>query len=274
MDAALDGEQKRPRLSPSSRATSIVFPAFNEEERLGDLFAALALADRDLADAGLEYVEAVIVDDGSSDRTAEVLQAAAGADARIRPVLGRSENIGKGRALREGVAAAQGELVLFADVDLSTPLSETCKLVAGIERSGAGIAIGSRDKPGSVVEAPLHRRLLGAGFNLAVRMLTHLDYADTQCGFKLMSVEVARELMKDQISSGFAFDVELLLRAEQAGIGVVEVPVSYFHDDRSKVRIPRASIAMARDLVVMSRKIRRDGTRPRAKRRSGGESPS
>jgi glycosyltransferase involved in cell wall biosynthesis len=220
-------------LSPTGRATSIVFPAFNEEERLHNLFAALANAERDLAEAGLEYLEAVIVDDGSRDRTAGILREAAGADGRIRPVLGRSQNMGKGRSLVDGVAAARGELVLFADVDLSTPLSETRKLVAGMERSGADVAIGSRDKPGSVVEAPVHRRILGTGFNLAVRMITHLDYADTQCGFKLMRIETARELMKDQISPGFAYDVELLLRADQAGIGVVEVGVSYLHDDRS-----------------------------------------
>jgi glycosyltransferase involved in cell wall biosynthesis len=247
-------------LSSSGRTTSIVFPAFNEEERLGKLFTALSIADRDLAEAGLDYLEAVIVDDGSGDRTPEILQEAAAADPRVRPVLGRRQNLGKGRAVKEGVAAAEGDLVLLADVDLSTPLSETRKLVAGLGRPGIELAIGSRDKPGSIVEAPTHRRVLGAGFNLAVRLLTGLDYADTQCGFKLMSTEVARELTKDQISSGFAFDVELLLRADQTGVGVVEVPVNYFHDDRSKVRIPRASIAMARDLVVMSWKIRRAGT--------------
>jgi dolichyl-phosphate beta-glucosyltransferase len=258
----------------SENTTSIVIPAFNEERRLADLLAALAVADRDLANADLGYLEAVIVDDGSSDRTAAMIRSAAAEDHRVRPVLERRQNLGKGRSLRDGVMAAEGTFVLFADVDLSTPLSEARKLAEGLRRPGFDIAIGSRDKPGSVVEAPVYRRILGTGFNFAVRRLTGLDYGDTQCGFKLMRTEVARELMKDQISPGFAFDVELLMRAEQAGLEVIEVPVDYFHDDRSKVRVARASVTMARDLVIMSRRIRSDGRRRQGKRRPEGAPPS
>lgn len=270
----MDSGSEGGRLKASENTTSIVIPAFNEERRLADLLAALAVADRDLADAGLDYLEAVIVDDGSSDRTAAMLRSAAEEDHRVRPVLERRENLGKGRSLREGVMAAAGTFVLFADVDLSTPLLEARKLAEGLRRPGFDIAIGSRDKPGSVVEAPIYRRVLGTGFNFAIRRLTKLDYGDTQCGFKLMRTEVARELMIDQIIPGFAFDVELLMRAEQAGLAVIEVPVDYFHDDRSKVRVARASVTMARDLVTMSRRIRSDGKRRREKRRPEGAPPS
>jgi dolichyl-phosphate beta-glucosyltransferase len=257
------------------RKTSLIIPAFNEEARLARLFAVLAEeADRDLAQAGLDYLEAVVVDDGSTDATSGLLAAAAAADDRIRPVLGRAHNRGKGAAIRDGVAVARGELVLLVDVDLSTPLDEVAELGRGLAESGAPVAIGSRDLPGSRVEAPLFRRVLGALFNLAVRIATGLRYTDTQCGFKLLEIDVARRLLAEQIAEGFAFDVELLLRARLAGVEVVEVPVSYVHDDRSKVRVPGASLAMTRDLARMSWRLRLSGRRARRTPRRAGTDPS
>jgi len=241
-----------------------VIPAYNEEARLGFLLETLARsATEDMALAGLRYVEAVIVDDGSTDATSSLLRAAAREDDRIRPVLGRTVNRGKGAAIAAGIAAAHAEMVLLVDVDLSTPLSDVHGLAGAIARGDGEIAIGSRDLEGAQVEAPRHRRLLGAGFNRAVRLLTGLDLADTQCGFKLIDTATARELVREQISEGFAFDVELLMRARIAGLRVVEVPVTYVHDDRSKVRVVRASLEMARDLVRVASRLRSDGRRAR-----------
>ncbi|MGA6947629.1 MAG: glycosyltransferase [Solirubrobacterales bacterium] len=257
------------------RKTSLVIPAYNEEARLAQLFAVLAdEVERDLAAAGLDYFEAVVVDDGSTDATSGLLAAAAASDERIRPVIGRSHHRGKGAAIRDGVAVARGEMVLLVDVDLSTPLSDVGELGRRLAESGASVAIGSRDLPGSRVEAPLHRRVLGALFNLAVRIATGLRYTDTQCGFKLLETDVARRLLADQIAEGFAFDVELLLRARLGGVEVVEVPVSYVHDDRSKVRVPGASLAMTRDLARMSWRLRRSGRRARRTPRRAGADPS
>lgn len=249
--------------APGSPTVSLIVPAYDEEARLGVLFEKLgASAEGDLARAGLSYLETVIVDDGSTDATSSLLQAAAARDVRIRPILGQLRNRGKGAALATGIAAARGEIVLLVDVDLSTPLSCARPLAEAMRAAGTPMAIGSRDLEESRVEAPLHRRLLGAGFNVAVRALTGLRHADTQCGFKMIETGFARELVGDRISQGFAFDVEVLMRARNAGVEVAEVPVTYIHDARSKVRVLRASAEMAGDLLRLAVRLR--GGRPRA----------
>ena len=240
-----------------AQSLSIIVPAYNEEARLPALLQTLGSEGQAaVAAGGFEFLEAVIVDDGSGDRTPELLSRAAEADSRVRPVLGDGRNRGKGAAVAAGVRAAEGELVLLADVDLSTPLSDLAKLGAAV-REGADMAIGSRVMEGSVVEnAPLRRRHLGKMFNLVVRGITGLPYRDTQCGFKLMGAETARELLQTQISSGFAFDVELLMRARLADLQVAEVPVTYVHDPRSQVRVASASVGMVLDVVRVARRLR------------------
>lgn len=236
---------------------SIVIPAYNEEARLPGLLATLRSdAESTVAAGGFTFLEAVIVDDGSGDRTSELLGAAAIEDGRIRPVLGDGRNRGKGAAVAAGMRAAQGAFALQADVDLSTPLSDLAQLGAAI-REGADLAIGSRVLEGSVVEdAPLERKHLGKVFNYIVRRITGLPFRDTQCGFKLMRTETGRELLSSQVSSGFAFDVELLLRAQLAGLRVAEVPVTYVHDPRSQVRIARASARMVLDVARLGYRVR------------------
>jgi glycosyltransferase involved in cell wall biosynthesis len=243
---------------------ALVIPAYNEQARLPRLFEVLQTsAEADLARAGLDYVEAVIVDDGSTDDTRRMIEAAAARDPRVRPVVEIRRNSGKGAAIKAGVGAARAEMVLLVDVDLSTPLTDAWKLSARLAETGAAIAIGSRDREGADVVAPLHRKLLGSAFNLAVRALTGLRFTDTQSGFKLLETATARSLMDGQVSAGFAFDVELLARARLAGLEVAEVPVSYVHDHGSKVRVLRTSAEMARDLIRVSLLIRRDGRRAR-----------
>ena len=241
-----------------------MIPAYNEEARLAVLFETLAkTAEGDLGRAGLGYLESVIVDDGSDDATPDLMQAASNEDPRIHPILGREENRGKGAAVAAGVAKARGDYVLIVDVDLSTPLSDAPKLTDAFLQKEADVAIGSRDLEGAVVEAPLHRRALGGTFNLAVRALTGLRCADTQCGFKLMRTETARRLFAEQLCERFAYDVEMLMRARLDGLRIVEVPVTYIHDHRSKIQVGRDSLEMARDLVRVSVRLRRPRKSPR-----------
>ncbi len=257
-----------------TRATlSLVIPAFDEEARLPGLLDALAGSAQEAVEgAGFELLETLIVDDGSGDRTAEILSAAAAADRRLKPVLGFSRNEGKGAAVAAGVEQAAGEYVLLADVDLSTPLEELEKLATAV-RDGFDLAIGSRAVPGAVVErGPMHRQLTGTAFNGAVRMLTGLDVRDTQCGFKLMRTAVARDLLAEQICPGFAFDVELLMRADLAGLRIAEVPVLYVHDSRSRVRVMSASVQMLRDISRLAYRLRRSA-RPRRAGAAGGSVP-
>jgi glycosyltransferase involved in cell wall biosynthesis len=234
---------------------SLVIPAFNEEARLPSLLDVLAnTADAAVKRGGFELLEILIVDDGSTDRTRELL--ARCMPPKVRSVLDRSENRGKGATVAEGVGHARGDYVLLADVDLSTPLEELDKLGAAV-RNGADIAVGSRAVPGAVVErGPAHRKVTGRSFSGAVRILTGLNVRDTQNGFKLLPTEVARDLFAEQICAGFAFDVEMLLRADLAGLRIVEVPVLYIHDSRSRVQVGSASVQMLREVAELAYRLR------------------
>jgi dolichyl-phosphate beta-glucosyltransferase len=159
-----------------------------------------------------------------------------------------------------GVARARGEYVLLADVDLSTPLDELEKLSAAIRR-GADIAVGSRAMAGAEVDrGPAHRKVTGRAFGAVVRVLTGLGVRDTQNGFKLLPADAARALLAEQICHGFAFDVELLLRADLARMRVEEVPVRYVHDARSRVRVAPASLRMLREVGELSLQLRPHGS--------------
>jgi dolichyl-phosphate beta-glucosyltransferase len=219
-------------------------------------------ADAAVEAAGMELLEVLIVDDGSADRTRGMLAEAEAVNPKLTAVLGSGENRGKGAAIAAGVRQAGGQYVLLADVDLSTPLEELPKLTAAL-REGADVAIGSRAIPGAVVErGPAHRKLTGKAFSGAVRGLTGLAVRDTQNGFKLLPSDIAKELFAEQICPGFAFDVELLLRADLADLRIAEVPVLYIHDSRSRVRVFSASLRMLRDVAVLSYRLRpRHGAR-------------
>jgi dolichyl-phosphate beta-glucosyltransferase len=256
------------------KTLSLVIPAYNEEARLPALLEALATADKAVADAGFELVETLVVDDGSTDRTREILASAT--QPGLVPVLDHSENRGKGAAVADGCQHAHGDYVLLADVDLSTPLGELATLGEAI-RAGADVAIGSRAVAGAMVErGPALRKLTGKAFGSTVRLLTDLDVRDTQNGFKLLSTEVAKALFAEQLCPGFAFDVELLMRAKLAGLRIAEVPVLYVHDERSRVQVGRASLQMLRDVVMLARRLRRRraAPQPAGKRTWLGELPA
>jgi glycosyltransferase involved in cell wall biosynthesis len=256
---------------------SFVVPVYNEAGRLPILFDALeADAGRQARLAGLELVEVVVVDDGSTDETPQLLDARMALDARLR-VIRFDHNRGKGAAVRAGVLSVGSELALVTDVDLSTPLSDLAPLTAAL-LEGNDLAIGSRALPASrvLVHQPAYRELMGKTFNLLLRLLTGVPFHDTQCGFKLFRLPETRPLLEPQQIEGFAFDAELCLTAERLGLRVVEVPVAWVDNRDTRVGPLRSSSRMALDLILIAWRARRPLPSPtsRAQPPLGGASPS
>ena len=219
-------------------------PCFNEAVRLpGSLEQAEAYLDTQ----GPTF-ELLLVDDGSSDGTPELIRGAASANEHVQAVV-LPANRGKGRAVAEGVARSRGGLVLISDADFSAPIEEMPKLEAAIT-AGADVAIGSRAKRGArEVDQPLHRRLMGKSFNLLVQGLLLPGIWDTQCGFKLFRGDVARELFGRLRTDGFAYDVEILVLARRSGYRIGEVPVRWINSSTSRVQTVRHSREMLSDVL-------------------------
>ncbi len=223
---------------------SVVIPAYNEAGRLP------AALDRLLAyfrSRGEEF-EVLVVDDGSRDCTAEEIEGRREPELRVL----RQAHQGKGAAVRQGVVATRGELVLLTDADLSIPIEE----IAGFEReirNGCEIVCGSRGLPGSraLSKPPLFRKGLGETFNWIVRRLGLSDFRDTQCGFKLIRGQVAREVFPRCRVSGFAFDVEFLVLAQELGHRAREVPVAWEHVHESRVHPLKDSARMLLELALI-----------------------
>jgi dolichyl-phosphate beta-glucosyltransferase len=229
---------------------SVVVPVYNEAGRLPILFEVLeAEAERQALRAGLDLVEVVVVDDGSTDETPRLIEARTALDARLR-LIRFDRNRGKGAAVRAGVLSVGSDRVLVTDVDFSTPMSELTPLASAL-REGNDVAIGSRDLPASrvVVHQPAHRELMGKTFNILLRLLTGLPFHDTQCGFKLFRLPETRTLFELQRVDGFAFDAELCLTASRLGLPVAEVPVAWVDNRDTKVKLLRSSVRMALDLL-------------------------
>lgn len=224
---------------------SVVIPCFNEEQRLPDTVERI---ERYL-DANKTAYELILVDDGSSDGTRGVMDAAAQHHSGVR-VEAMPQNRGKGRALATGVAAAKGDKILVTDADLSTPIEELDKLQAALDH-GAGIAIASRALRGSKVEVsqPLYRVLMGKGFNLIVQAVLLPGIWDTQCGFKLFRGDVAHRVFSQLITDGFGYDPEVLYRARKEGTRIVEVPVVWRNSAPTKVSPVRSSFDMLKHVV-------------------------
>ena len=241
-----------------ARALSVVVPAYNEERRLPallDLFDGPATTL--LEEIGLRLHELIVVDDGSTDSTRDVLAARVGSISGVT-VIRFETNRGKGAAVQAGMLAAEGNLALMTDVDVATPLGETAALLAALDR-GFDVAIGSRALPTSTiaVRQPRHRELMGRTFNGMLRVSTGLSFHDTQCGFKLFRLERARRLFELQRIAGFAYDAELLVLARILAIPVAEVPVQWSDDMRTTVGLFRAPSSMALDLMRIAWLARR-----------------
>ncbi|NQU09700.1 glycosyltransferase family 2 protein, partial [bacterium] len=198
----------------------------------------------------VERCEVLVGDDGSQDDTAAVVAAAAERDPRVRLI--RFEiNRGKGAAVRAGMLAAAGTVILFCDADLSTSLDAIEPALAQVARGEADVVIGSRALPGS--DLPLRqswiREHLGQTFNRFVRAISRLPYRDTQCGFKLFSRAAAGQVFSRARIDGFAFDVEALVIARQQGLRISELPVRWVNSPDSRVGLLVHPAQMLRDLV-------------------------
>ncbi len=231
---------------PLPRVTlSIVVPAYNESERILPTLAAFAVA----VSAIGEPWELIVSDDGSRDGTADLVGALPWANLRVL----RHANTGKGGAVRRGVRAARGDLILFADADNSTPIEELPRLIAAV-RAGAHVAIGSRAAEGAEeVGKSAVRRLVSGGLRRVTRLLTGVTAEDTQCGFKLFRGEVARDLFRRGVLDGFSFDLELLYLAARDGLRVVEVPVRWVDAPDSKVDPVKDSVKFLKDVLMLRR---------------------
>jgi dolichyl-phosphate beta-glucosyltransferase len=217
---------------------SVVIPAYNEARRLP---ATLDRVHEHLAARGVPH-EVLVVDDGSSDGTAEAARAAGG----LVRVLRHEPNRGKGYAVRRGMLAATGVLRLMTDADLSTPIEELARLEAEIDR-GFDVAIGSRAVAGARIEVrqPAYREAMGRLFNVLVQALLLPGVADTQCGFKLFTAAAAETAFGACRLDGFSFDVEALYVARRSGLRIAEVPIVWRNDPATRVGLGGGSAAFA-----------------------------
>lgn len=227
---------------------SVVVPAYNEATRLP---ATLRTLREYLAGDGVggEGYEVIVVDDGSVDATAPRALEAAQGWPQLR-ILRGDANRGKGWAVRSGMLAARGDVRLFTDADLSTPIEE----LANLRRRLGGrtqVVIASRALPDSDIQVhqPRHREAMGRGYNRLLQWLVLPGLWDTQCGFKLFTAEAAVACFEPLRTPGFGFDAEVLLRARRLGYDVAEVGVSWHHAENSRVSPVRDSLGTFVDLV-------------------------
>ena len=224
---------------------SIVLPAYNESERiaatLGKIFS--------YAERNGWKCEVIVVNDGSNDDTAQIVRQYAAQRPNLR-LLDNPGNRGKGYSVRNGMLHAHGDIVLFSDADLSSPIAEAEKLLSAI-KSGADVAIGSRwlKTELQIQRQPLYRQLFGRIFNLLLRMVLGLRFKDTQCGFKAFTRDAARCLFPLQRIERWAFDPELLYLAKRFRLSVREVPVEWSHREGTRIHPLRDGIRMLGEVL-------------------------
>lgn len=228
---------------------SLVIPAYNEKDIIeGTVKTALARLTAMSPDC-----ELIVVDDGSTDGTPHLLRAIE--DTRVR-LVEYTPNRGKGAAVRAGMLAAAGDYVFCTDADLAYGLENIPSMLAKLEETGCDLVIGSRRLNGQgYKDYPLLRLITSKGFALIVRVLSGLPY-DTQCGIKGYRREAAQALFSRCATDGFAFDFEVLLRAQRAGMAVEQEAVTIVNHRDSKVNLLRDSVRMFRDLLRIRARVR------------------
>jgi glycosyltransferase involved in cell wall biosynthesis len=224
---------------------SIVIPAYNESARIpATLQSVVACIHKNGWSA-----EVIVVNDGSRDQTAEVVGDFAAHAPEIR-LVENPGNRGKGYSVRNGILQAQGEVVMFTDSDLSAPIEEAERLFAAIA-AGADIAIGSRwlEKDRQTHRQPLYRQFFGRCFNAVTRLVMGLRFADTQCGFKAFTRAAAQTVFQLQTIERWGFDPEILFIALKRGFRVVEVSVSWAHDERTRMSYLKDGLTMLQEIA-------------------------
>ena len=232
------GNAAHPRLS-------IVVPAYNECLRIENTLERVMGCVRDRGwDA-----EVLVVDDGSTDETPTIVQRWMQTHDRLHMVRNPG-NRGKGYSVRNGLLQAAGEIVMFTDADLSAPMEEAERLMEAID-AGADVAIGSRwlDKQRQTIHQPLYRRFFGRCFNWVTRRVMGLPFKDTQCGFKAFKRDAAQVIFRLQTIERWGFDPEILFIARKLKYKIVEVPVTWGHDERSRMSYLKDGMKMLEEMV-------------------------
>jgi len=226
---------------------SIVIPAYNESGRIPATLRSVVECVR----AQGWQAEIIVVDDGSRDKTADVVRAFAAGAPEVR-LLQNPGNHGKGYSVRNGILQALGEIVMFTDADLSAPIEEAERLFAAIA-GGADIAIGSRwlERTRQTIRQPLYRQFFGRCFNGVTRLIMGLPFADTQCGFKAFTRDAAQTVFQLQTIERWGFDPEILFIALKRGYRIEEVPVSWAHDERSRISYLKDGMRMLQDIAIV-----------------------
>ena len=230
---------------------SIIIPAYNEENRLPDTLAQVS----DFIQTQPFETEVLVVENGSRDRTLQIAREYADTHARFQ-VIHETER-GKGRAVKRGMLEAGGKFRFMCDADLSMPVGEIQRFLPP-QLVEYDIAIASREAPGSVrYHEPAYRHLGGRLINLMIRLLALPDLQDTQCGFKCLRDEVAKDLFGSLSLTGWSFDIEMLYLARLKGYRIVEVPIPWYFNTDSKVNPLKDSAKMAVDILKMRWNARR-----------------
>lgn len=226
---------------------SIVIPAFNESARIPATLQSVVACIR----ANQWSAEVIVVNDGSTDSTAQLVRDFAESAPEVR-LIENPGNRGKGYSVRSGILQALGEVVMFTDSDLSAPIEEADRLFAAIA-GGADIAIGSRwlESGRQTHRQPLYRQVFGRCFNAVCRMVMQLPFADTQCGFKAFTRGAAHTVFQLQTIERWGFDPEILFIAIKRGFRVVEVPVSWAHDARTRMSYLKDGMQMLKELAII-----------------------
>jgi glycosyltransferase involved in cell wall biosynthesis len=224
---------------------SIVIPAYNESARIEN---ALERVMSCVQEQGWD-AEVLVVDDGSKDNTAAIVQQWMNRYPRLHLVQNPG-NRGKGYSVRNGLLQAAGDVVMFTDADLSAPMEEAERLLAAIA-DGADVAIGSRwmDRTRQTIHQPLYRQFFGRCFNWITRLVMGLPFKDTQCGFKAFRRSAAQVIFRLQTIERWGFDPEILFIARKLKYVIREVPVTWGHDERSRMSYLKDGMKMLEDMA-------------------------
>jgi Glycosyltransferases involved in cell wall biogenesis len=226
---------------------SIVIPAYNEAGRIPATLKAVVDCVRQKGWSA----EVIVVDDGSSDATADVVRSFAAIAPEVR-LLQNPGNRGKGYSVRSGLLQSFGEVVMFTDADLSAPMNEAQGLFDAIA-NGADIAIGSRwlERTRQTIRQPLYRQFFGRCFNAVTRFVMGLPFADTQCGFKAFTRNAAQTVFQLQTIERWGFDPEILFIALKRGYRIQEVAVSWAHDERTRMSYLKDGMKMLEEIAIV-----------------------
>jgi dolichyl-phosphate beta-glucosyltransferase len=226
---------------------SIVIPAYNEAGRIPATLRAVV----DIVRKNGWSAEVIVVNDGSTDATADVVRKFAASAPEVR-LIQNPGNRGKGYSVRSGLLQALGDVVMFTDADLSAPMDEARGLFDAIA-GGADIAIGSRwlERTRQTIRQPLYRQFFGRCFNAVTRFVMNLPFADTQCGFKAFTRTAAQTIFQLQTIERWGFDPEILFIALKRGYRIQEVPVSWAHDERTRMSYLKDGIKMLQEIAIV-----------------------